>query len=108
MKFILYLTVALFYSCNISNRNDYTLSVINSNYEGQVIDKYVDNWNHAARMFKVRVNNKDTLDITVDFYPESWSFASVGDSIIKKYGRASIEIRKKTGGRKDFSLYIPN
>lgn len=51
---------------------------------------------------KVYTINDDTLNITVDFYPESWSFLSVGDFIVKKYGKGSIEIKKKTEDEETF------
>jgi len=109
MKFISYLfMMCLFLSCNISSRKEYAIDVINSSYEGQIIDKYIDNWNHAAKMIQVHIINNDTLDITVDFYPDSCNFVSVGDSIIKKYDKGSIEIKRKTGGQREFFLYIPN
>lgn len=109
MKFISHLFImCLFLSCNISSRKEYTIDVINSSYEGQIIKKHIDNWNHAAKMIQVHTINNDTLNITVDFYPDSWNFVNVGDSIIKKYGKGSIEIKRKTGGRREFFLYIPN
>ncbi len=109
MKFISYLfMMCLFLSCNIISRKEYTIDVINSSYEGRIIEKYIENSNHAAKVVKVYTINNDTLNITVDFYPESWNFLNVGDFIVKKYGKGSIEIKKKNGGRREFPLYIPN
>lgn len=96
--------MCLFLSCNISSRKEYAIDVINSSYEGQIIDKYIDNSNHAAKVVKVYTINNDTLNITVDFYPESWNFLNVGDFIVKKYGKRSIEIKKKKRRTKRISF----
>lgn len=106
MKFISYLfMMCLFLSCNISSRKEYTIDVINSSYEGQIIDKYIDNWNHAAKMIQVHTINNDTLNITVDFYPDSWNFVSVGDSIIKNMIKGVSKLRGKQEDKENFFIY---
>lgn len=106
MKFISYLfMMCLFLSCNISSRKEYTIDVINSSYEGQIIKKHIDNWNHAAKMIQVHTINNDTLNITVDFYPDSWNFVSVGDSIIKNMIKGVSKLRGKQEDEENF-FYI--
>jgi len=73
-------------------------------YSGIIIQKFDDIENHNVSAFKIKTDN-DTISEAADFFPNSWEYAEVGDSIIKVKGELYFTIKKKSGELKDFYYY---
>lgn len=107
MKKYIVFTILSILSCTDMNKQ-YTLNVINSQFKGIIENIYQDEKNHYSYYFDIKIENQSVQKIRAQNFPNSWKYAIIGDSIIKEYGKASIEIIKKTGSRKEFSLCISN
>jgi len=65
-------------------------------YRGVVTEIYRDPENHYAYTFSIRTSQNE-FSTHADFYPKSWEWAEIGDSIIKEQGQLSVTIKKKDG-----------
>ncbi|GAB6121783.1 hypothetical protein JCM30204_29320 [Dysgonomonas termitidis] len=64
--------------------------------EGVIISIYQDRKNHEVYTFTIKSNSWYDGTFIADFYPKSWLYASIGDSIIKKKNEDFITIKKET------------
>lgn len=70
-------------------------------FKGVILRIYNDVDNHNMYTFKIKTINSN-LDGVADIFPDSWSYAEVGDSIIKEKDELRITIKKKNGDSKIF------
>lgn len=89
-----------FISCN-NNKN----VILRVETCGVIVNIYQDKRNHEAFTFDV-ANNEGTQNFIAGFYPSSWKYASIGDSIIKRKGETFITIKKNEGEFKTFETRI--
>lgn len=89
-----------FISCN-NNRN----VILSLEVCGVISNIYQDKRNHEAFTFDV-VSNQGTQNFIAGFYPSSWVYASIGDSIIKEKGDDFITIKKNSGSFQTFKTRI--
>ena len=75
--------------------------VKNDSYKGVILKVYNDVENHNVYSFSIKTDKNIFIEIA-EFFPESWSYAEVGDSIIKEKEELSITIKKKNGDSKIF------
>lgn len=73
--------------------------------KGIIIDIYKDRKNHEVYTFNIKANSEYDGTFIADFYPKSWLYASIGDSIIKNQGESFITI-KKSGAYMTFETRI--
>jgi hypothetical protein len=71
------------------------------NFKGVIVEVYQKPSDHYEYHFKID-ENKIIFDYTSSFFPKSWEFVEVGDSIIKIEDSLKITIKKKNGDYKDF------
>lgn len=62
--------------------------------KGIITNIYQDKQNHQVYTFNVRANSWYDGTFIADFYPGSWEYASIGDSIIKNKGETFVTIKK--------------
>lgn len=95
-KKIVYVSLICFlFSCIAKN------SVKNDSYKGIILKVYNDVENHNVYSFSVKTDRNMFTEVA-EFFPGSWSYAEVGDSIIKEKDELSITIKKKNGDSKTF------
>jgi len=87
---LLLFTTLLLSSCLTTN------FVKNVSYNGVITRIFDDENNHLVTSFEISTKNGIIVDVA-DYYPRSWEFASVGDSISKIKGELSITIKKEKG-----------
>jgi len=87
--------------CMTSCKDRFSNRIKELHFKGIILKIYNDVDNHNMYTFKIRTLNKDFNGVA-DIFPESWSYAEVGDSIIKEKDELSITIKKKDGDRKIF------
>ena len=79
------------FSCSCDKLNK---TVKNKNYKGVISKKYKELMNHDMWEFEVNSNNM-IFKIGPQYFPRSWEYGEVGDSIIKKKDSMYIRIIKK-------------
>ena len=70
-------------------------------YSGIITDVFRQTWNHDMWTFTVKIDSVEMKECA-EWYPYSWEYASVGDSIIKPPDTLIIIIKKPNGESKDF------
>ncbi len=70
-------------------------------YNGTVVSIFQDTKNHYMYTFLIKIK-KDTIEECAEFWPKSWEYAKVGDSIIKPKDTLMLIIKKPTGKFKKF------
>lgn len=76
-------------------------SIKNDSYKGVILKIFNDVENHNVFSFSIKTDKDKFIEIA-EFFPYSWEYAEVGDSIIKEQGELSIKIIKKKGDSKIF------
>jgi len=69
--------------------------------KGIIVNVFQEKKNHNMYTFKIKVN-KDTIERCAEFWPRSWEYSKVGDSIIKPKDTLMLIIKKPTGKFKKF------
>lgn len=90
-KIFLLLMPAFFLNCS---SNYYSKEELNGYYRGIIDSVYVDIGNHSVMTFRVKVEDRKLIFIVAEFYPKSWKYATIGDSITKNKGESFITIKK--------------
>jgi hypothetical protein len=67
-----------------------------------VITKIYNHWNHNLYTFTICTEKSEDIDVTIEHWPYSWEYASIGDSIIKPPNTLMIIIKKPDGNSKEF------
>ena len=70
-------------------------------YKGIITDIYKEKKWHYMYAFKINVNN-DTVKKPAEFWPRSWEYTEIGDSIIKPKDTLMIIIKKNDSISKEF------
>ena len=78
-----------------------TNNIKNDSYRGVIKEIYNDKNNHDVYIFSFQSQNENSKEIA-EWFPYSWKYATVGDSIIKEKGDLYITIKKKSGHSKIF------
>lgn len=73
-----------------------------TSYNGVIQEIYQDKKNHFVFSFSVKTKTEINKVVVAEFFPYSWKYAEVGDSIIKEQGDLYIRIKKKNGESKNF------
>jgi len=92
------------YACFGSHKNREV--ILEMDVKGTIIDIYQDRKNHEVYTFNIKANSVYDGTFIADFYPKSWLYASIGDSIIKNRGESFITIIKKDGSSQVFETRI--
>lgn len=92
--------IVISFSCDNSRK-----LILDRDIKGTIINIYQDRNNHEVFTFSVKNNNNEQTFIA-DFYPNSWKYACIGDSIIKNRGESYITIKKNNGFFKIFETRI--
>lgn len=79
--------------------------IIKDDCIGTICTIYKDLNNHNVYVFNIKSNGEER-NFIADFFPESWKYATLGDSIIKKAGDSFITIKKKDGTSKIFETRV--
>ncbi|MEA4976837.1 MAG: hypothetical protein VB046_13975 [Paludibacter sp.] len=74
----------------------------NTMYDGIVLKTYNDKSNRFLFTFLIKTSDNKKIEEIAEWYPYSWKYATVGDSIIKEKGELYIRIKKKNGDSKIF------
>jgi len=98
-KNIIKLIILVF--CLISCRDKVRNHIKDIQFKGIILKIFNDTDNHNMYTFKIKTSN-NSIDGVADIFPNSWSYAEVGDSIIKEKDELSITIKKKNGDSKIF------
>lgn len=77
-------------------------NVERDSYRGIIQRIYEDKYNHYITTFSIKSANRLDIKEFAEWFPCSWEYASVGDSIIKEKGELFIRIKKKNGDSKIF------
>lgn len=80
--------------------------ILNMEVEGVIISIYQDRKKHEFYIFTIKSNSWYDGTFIADFYPKSWLYASIGDSIIKKKSEDFITIKKRNGSSMTFKTRI--
>jgi hypothetical protein len=94
-KIVYALLICFLFSCIAKN------SLKKDSYKGIILKVYNDVDNHNAFSFSVKTDRNIFIEVA-EFFPNSWSYAEIGDSIIKEKDELSITIKKKNGDSKIF------
>jgi len=70
-------------------------------FKGLIAKIYQDVDNHSMYTFLIKTSDKSITGVA-DVFPNSWEYASVGDSIIKEKDELYIKIIRKNGEYKRF------
>lgn len=100
LYYILFTVVLIFCNCN-----DHRTIALDGRACGIIERKYRDWKNHGAQTFDIREYDKSHF-FFADYYPGSWMYASIGDSIIKNKGETFITIKKVSGESKLFDTRL--
>lgn len=107
MKSIFLIIISLillsFFSCE-NSKKPYD-KILDENYEGLITNIYRDRNSHDVFRYDILYKDK-YIEVVGDLYSKSWTYASVGDSIIKKKGESFITIKKGDGSFKTFETRI--
>jgi hypothetical protein len=76
-------------------------TIKNDSYKGIILKVYTDIENHNVYSFSIRTNKKIVIEVA-EFFPNAWSYAEIGDSIIKEANELNIIIKKKNGDSQIF------
>lgn len=96
--FILLLALFLVLSCiKINTGKD---QMKHERYKGVITKIYQDESNHFMNTFEI--NAKTRFIEIANYYPKSWEYAQVGDSIIKPPDTLMIIIKKNDTTQKEF------
>lgn len=98
---IFYILLLIISSC--SNSEDYKRRTLSEEFSGKIVGLYIDEKNHSVYVFKIETIGNDTIDIIADFYPKSWQYASINDSIIKQKNDLFLSIKKSNSEIKQFN-----
>ena len=60
--------------------------------KGKIVDKYVDEYNHATKTVKYNENNTEYLIALYD--SELWDYISIGDSILKENNSLIVNMKR--------------
>ncbi|WP_165045740.1 hypothetical protein [Dysgonomonas sp. ZJ709] len=106
MKYIL-ICITLFF-CGYFNFSCYDNKpgILKIDVKGIITDIYQDRGNHEVYTFNVEADSWYDGAFIADFYPRSWEYAAIGDSIIKNKGETFITIRKSDGSSKIFETRV--
>lgn len=80
--------------------------IIKIEVRGIITDIYQDKKNHEVYTFNIKANSWYDGTFISDFYPKSWLYASLGDSIIKNKGESFITIKKRNGSSMIFETRL--
>lgn len=89
---------------NISCTNNREI-ILKEDCLGTIRSIYRDQNNHNVHVFNIESNGIERILIS-DFFPQSWEYAAIGDSIIKKKEDSFIIIKKKNGSSKIFETRV--
>lgn len=103
-KYLVLVVHVLFVCCDKANYNQ----IINDDCQGIIKTIYKDMSNHAVLKFEIEYFDSQSKEreVVADFYPKSWEYAVVGDSIIKNKGESFITIKKADGSFRVFETRI--
>lgn len=93
--------ISVFGGCH-KNREE----ILKVEVKGTIIEIYQDRKNHKVYTFNIKANSVYDRTFIANFYPKSWLYASIGDSIIKKKGESFITIIKKDGSSQRFETRV--
>lgn len=98
----------MIFFCGCSNFSCYNnkIGILKVEVKGVITDIYQDRRNHEAYTFNVEANSWYNGAFIADFYPRSWEYATIGDSIIKNKGETFVTIKKSDGSFKTFETRI--
>lgn len=104
-SFIIFIIIIIFsfiyFSCDKRNRN----ILVEDDCKGVIIKIYREPRNHNVYQFEIIQDEKKRTFIA-DFYPKSWIYATIGDSIKKKKGESFITIKKIDGSSMTFETRV--
>ena len=101
MKKAFLIKLIAFSICLTSCKNSFRNHIKELHFKGVILRIYNDVDNHNMYTFKIKTLSSDFNGV-VDIFPDSWSYAEIGDSIIKEKEELSITIKKKNGDSKIF------
>jgi len=101
MKKYFFIKMIVFAICLTSCESSFRNHIKELHFKGVILKVYNDVDNHEMYTFKIRTLNSNFNGVA-DIFPDSWSYAEVGDSIIKEKEELSITIKKKNGDSKIF------
>ncbi len=93
---IIYISLFVFLASCMTKNN-----IRNDSYKGVILKVYNDVSNHNIYSFSINTNKYIFIEVA-EFFPNSWEYAEIGDSIIKEKGELYITIKKKNGDNKIF------
>jgi len=70
-------------------------------YKGVIVDVFQEKRNHNMYTFRIKVKN-DIIKECAEFWPKSWEYAKIGDSIIKPKDILLIVVKKSDKVSKEF------
>ena len=79
-------------SCIINKKG-----MMDAEYKGTILKVYNDTNNRYYFTFLIKTTEGNTYEEIAEWFPYSWKYASVGDSIIKEKGDLYITIKKRSG-----------
>ena len=83
--------------------NSYEISILKKwTFNGIILKVYEDQSNHYMWTFDV-CDHDSIFSVGASYYPKSWEFGKVGDSITKRKGCLFIKITKPKGESKVFN-----
>jgi hypothetical protein len=100
-KIVLIIVTLLYFIACGKNRD----ILIGDESQGVILKIYRERRNHNVYQFWIIENDKERFFVA-DFYPESWLYASIGDSIIKRKGEDFITIKKRDGSSMTFETRV--
>jgi len=101
MKKSFLIKLIIFAICITSCKNSFQNQIKELHFKGVILKIYNDVDNHNMYTFKIKTLNSGFKGVA-DIFPDSWSYAEVGDSIIKEKEELYITIKKKNGDSKIF------
>ena len=103
-KYFIYLFIGILFFLNKNCiRNNENITDYNRDIElsSVITDIYLDTKNHHLYRFSIKGIESDFY---AAYYINSWKYANIGDSIIKKKGEDFIEIKKKRWNIQNISI----
>ncbi|WP_029905330.1 hypothetical protein [Prevotella sp. 10(H)] len=100
----LFLIMQIIFNNNCTGNNE-SIAEYNekSEFSSVILNIYIDTKNHHLYRFKIEGLENDFYSA---YYINSWKYASIGDSIIKKKGEPFIIIKKGDGSYKKFETQV--
>lgn len=109
MKQLLHILICItIFICSCTQFQLTRTYVYNLELKGTMLDKYVDKENHNTNKFFIEKFDNTTDTFYADDFSNLWTYAEIGDTIIKNAHSLELSIKKLNGENKVFNYDNPS